>query len=56
MIHALEGGSDGAADRERVNSSEIHVDFMIGSDDVSVTGLTRYGREVPLLREGAWQL
>jgi aminopeptidase len=47
---------DDQADRERVNSSEIHIDFMIGSDDVAVTGLTREGREVPLLREGAWQL
>ena len=44
------------ADRRRVNRSEIHIDFMIGSDDVAVTGLTRDGREVPLLRAGAWQL
>ena len=43
-------------DRERSNRSEIHVDFMIGSDDVAVTGVTRAGREVPLLRGGAWQL
>lgn len=44
------------ADRERINSSEIHIDFMIGADEVAVTGVTREGREVPLLREGAWQL
>ena len=44
------------ADRERVNGSEIHIDFMIGADDVTVSGVTRDGREVPLLREGAWQL
>jgi aminopeptidase len=47
---------DARADRERVNASEIHIDFMIGSNDVAVTGVTRDGREVPLLREGAWQL
>ncbi|MDP9285635.1 MAG: aminopeptidase [Actinomycetota bacterium] len=29
---------------------------MVGSDDVAVTGLTRDGREVPVLRGGAWQL
>jgi aminopeptidase len=46
----------GEADRERINRSEIHIDFMIGSNDVAVTGVTRDGREVPLLREGAWQL
>ena len=36
--------------------SEIHIDFMIGSDEVAVTGLTRDGREVPLLRGGDWQI
>jgi aminopeptidase len=43
------------SDRARVNSSEIHIDFMIGGDEVSVTGLTREGAEVPLLRDGSWQ-
>ncbi len=43
-------------DRERINASEIHVDFMIGSDEVAVTGLTSDGREVPLLQGGDWQI
>ena len=30
--------SVGAEDRERINTSVIHIDFMIGSDDVAVTG------------------
>jgi aminopeptidase len=42
--------------RGRVNRSEIHVDFMIGSNDVAVTGITRDGRRQPLLRDGAWQI
>jgi aminopeptidase len=46
----------GDADVARINNSSIHLDFMIGGDDVSVTGLTRDGREVPVLRGGAWQL
>jgi leucyl aminopeptidase (aminopeptidase T) len=29
---------------------------MIGSDDVTVTGLKKDGAEVPVLRRGAWQL
>ena len=53
---AYEFSVEDARDRERSNRSEIHVDFMIGSDEVAVTGLTRDGREVPLLRGGAWQL
>jgi len=44
------------ADLPRINESEIHVDFMIGSDEVAVTGVTRDGEEVPLLVGGAWQV
>ena len=46
----------GEADAERVNGSEIHIDFMIGSDQVEVTGTTRDGEEVALLRGGVWQI
>jgi len=46
----------GDEDRVRINSSTIHIDFMIGSDDVAVTGLTRDGDEVPVLRGGSWQI
>jgi aminopeptidase len=43
-------------DRDRINKSGIHIDFMIGSDEVTVSGLTRDGREVPILRGGRWQV
>jgi len=43
-------------DRARSNRSAIHVDFMIGGDDVSVTGITREGARVPVLAAGTWQL
>jgi aminopeptidase len=43
-------------DLERVNRSAIHVDFMIGGDGVDVTGVTRGGDRVPVLRGGAWQI
>ena len=46
----------GEADRGRINESAIHVDFMIGADDVSVTGVTAGGERVPVLRGGDWQL
>jgi aminopeptidase len=42
--------------RDRINASEIHIDFMIGSNEVDVTGLSASGDEVPILRGGAWQL
>jgi aminopeptidase len=43
-------------DVPRINKSEIHIDFMIGGDDVTVTGITRDGDEVPVLVDGAWQI
>lgn len=56
---ALGRGFDfGVAERDiaRVNASDTHVDFMIGSDEVAVTGTTRDGNEIPLLAGGVWQL
>jgi aminopeptidase len=46
----------GEADRERLNRSSIHVDFMVGAPDVEVTGITPDGERVPVLRDSAWQL
>jgi aminopeptidase len=43
-------------DRPRVNKSATHIDFMIGSDDVDVSGVTAAGEQVPVLRGGAWQV
>jgi len=43
-------------DQPRLNTSAIHIDFMIGGDDVAVTGITREGDRVPVLRDGDWQL
>lgn len=46
----------GKADEGRLNRSQIHVDFMIGSGAMEVDGLDADGTTIPLLREGAWQL
>ena len=43
-------------DVPRINRSRIHVDFMVGADDVEVLGVTRDGDEVSVLRAGAWQI
>ena len=44
------------ADRERANESQIHIDFMIGSHDLTVTGITAAGERVPVLVGGRWQI
>ncbi len=36
------------------NKSMTHVDFMIGSDQVDVTGITTAGDRVPVMRGGEW--
>jgi len=41
-------------DPSRSNESEIHIDFMIGSSEVGVTGITRDGERVPVLVAGDW--
>ncbi len=43
-------------DKAKVNQSGIHVDFMIGSPELAVDGITRDGTTVPVLRDGLWQL
>ena len=35
-----------------VNDSLIHEDFMIGSRDLSITGRTKDGKELPIFRDG----
>ena len=45
-----------ASEHPRINRSELHIDFMIGSTEVAVMGLRSGGGEIPLLRDGVWQL
>jgi aminopeptidase len=60
VSHIALGGGDQMsvedADRGRVNLSAIHIDFMIGGAEVAATGIGVDGSEVPLLRDGAWQV
>jgi aminopeptidase len=44
------------ADKARINKSRVHIDFMIGSTELAVDGITRAGEAVPVLRESAFQI
>jgi aminopeptidase len=50
----------GLANEERhergVNHSTVHTDFMIGSPELEVDGVTAAGEPVPILRNGDWVL
>lgn len=53
----LKGGGD--LDREALlergaNDSLIHVDFMVGTSDLSITATTLEGDEVPIFVDGNW--
>ena len=49
--NAFEGEPD-----ERMNSSRIHVDFMVGGPELEVDAVLADGTEVPLIRDEEWQL
>lgn len=55
----LEGASQRSEGENRklgMNNSLIHVDFMVGSKDVTVTGIKEDGTEIVLLKDGDWQI
>lgn len=37
-----------------VNDSIIHVDFMVGSEDLAIDGIRADGSAVPVFRNGTW--
>ena len=37
-----------------INDSLIHVDFMIGSEDLNITAHTRDGKDVAIVKDGNW--
>ena len=57
FAECLEGGYDMTPEELRaahVNASSTHVDFMIGTDDLDVTGITPDGEEIPVFVNGQW--
>lgn len=40
--------------RHGVNDSIEHVDFMVGSDDMDITGIKKDGTIIPLFKNGEW--
>ena len=53
-------------DGEKMNEEELHqiggnhsinhVDFMIGTKDMKITGITEDGKEIPVFIDGSWAL
>lgn len=37
-----------------LNQSNVHVDFVVGSPEVSVFGVSQDGAEEPIIKNGEW--
>jgi aminopeptidase len=54
---SLEGGAkmdDETFNAHGGNTSLIHTDFMIGSSELDIDGMTKDGRHEPIMRQGEW--
>ncbi|MDP9284287.1 MAG: aminopeptidase [Actinomycetota bacterium] len=59
IVQAIPGASEQTVEERHergVNHSSIHTDFMIGSNELEVDGITADGEAVPILRNGDWLL
>jgi aminopeptidase len=59
IVQAVPGATDQTAEERHargVNHSSIHTDFMIGSNELEIDGVTSGGDVVPIMRNGDWLL
>ena len=54
VIQGFETMSQEELEKAGANDSMVHVDFMIGADDLSILGKTADGREVAIFEQGEW--
>lgn len=54
MVHGYEEMSSEEAAKLGINDSLTHVDFMFGTEDLSITGTTQDGVQVPVFINGVW--
>jgi aminopeptidase len=44
--------SKGELDRRGINDSITHEDFMVGTEDLSIIGITQDGKQIPIFVDG----
>ncbi|HEM5096967.1 TPA: aminopeptidase [Streptococcus suis] len=56
---SIEGGTEMSQEELReagLNRSDVHVDFMIGSNKMNIDGIREDGTRVPIFRDGEWAI
>jgi aminopeptidase len=59
IVQAVPGASEQTPEERHargVNTSSIHTDFMIGSNELEIDGVAADGEAVPIIRNGDWLL
>lgn len=54
VLRDFEKYTDDEAHKMGINDSVTHVDFMIGTADLSITGIDKDGKEIPIFLNGEW--
>ena len=52
--YMLSKAIDNAIPDENVNRSGIHVDFVVGSDDLNIYAILQNGNEIQIMKNGEW--
>ena len=56
VLRDYENYTEEEAHQKGINDSIIHVDFMIGTQDLSITAVTNDGKEVAIFTDGEWSI
>ena len=54
VLKGYENMTEEEAHKKGINDSITHVDFMIGTRDLSITAITNEGEEIPVFINGEW--
>ena len=55
-LEGFENMSVEECEKAGINSSMIHVDFMIGSKDMSIVGIMKDGKRIQIFKDGNWAI
>jgi aminopeptidase len=56
VLKDFEKYTDEEANALGINDSVIHVDFMMGTDDLSIVGIDKDGNTVEIFKDGEWSI